>query len=135
MTFDRSIKIAPSILSADFARLGEDVQAVLDAGDGLQAPLRLLGETAQDRRVLAEEVDRAVGRGAPLVGVLVEEDLGAGDLGQAVADLRAQTLDLAVVEVLARQGDDGARLVDPVAVVHRPREVGVAPDTERRGPG
>ncbi|MEM6732358.1 MAG: ribulose-phosphate 3-epimerase [Myxococcota bacterium] len=29
---DRSVKIAPSILSADFARLGEEVQSVLDAG-------------------------------------------------------------------------------------------------------
>lgn len=29
---DKPYLIAPSILSADFARLGEDVQAVLDAG-------------------------------------------------------------------------------------------------------
>ena len=28
----RPLKIAPSILSADFARLGEDVRAVMDAG-------------------------------------------------------------------------------------------------------
>jgi len=28
MTFDRSIKIAPSILSADFANLGQEIQAV-----------------------------------------------------------------------------------------------------------
>lgn len=32
MTFDRSIKIAPSILSADFARLGEEIAAVETAG-------------------------------------------------------------------------------------------------------
>ena len=30
--FDRSIKIAPSILSADFARLGQEVRAVEEAG-------------------------------------------------------------------------------------------------------
>ncbi len=30
--FDRSIKIAPSILSADFARLGEEVRSVEEAG-------------------------------------------------------------------------------------------------------
>ena len=28
----RDYKIAPSILSADFSRLGEDVKAVIDAG-------------------------------------------------------------------------------------------------------
>ncbi len=32
MSFDRSIKIAPSILSADFARLGEEVRAIDAAG-------------------------------------------------------------------------------------------------------
>ncbi|WP_340108029.1 ribulose-phosphate 3-epimerase [Pikeienuella sp. HZG-20] len=32
MTFDRSIKIAPSILSADFARLGAEIAAVEAAG-------------------------------------------------------------------------------------------------------
>jgi ribulose-phosphate 3-epimerase len=32
MTPDRQVKIAPSILSADFSRLGEQVQAALDAG-------------------------------------------------------------------------------------------------------
>ena len=32
MTFDRAIKIAPSILSADFSRLGADIDAVLAAG-------------------------------------------------------------------------------------------------------
>jgi len=32
MTFDRSIKIAPSILSADFANLGAEIRAVEDQG-------------------------------------------------------------------------------------------------------
>ncbi|MEE9314414.1 MAG: ribulose-phosphate 3-epimerase [Rhizobiaceae bacterium] len=32
MSFDRSIKIAPSILSADFARLGAEIEAVETAG-------------------------------------------------------------------------------------------------------
>ncbi|MBC7133455.1 MAG: ribulose-phosphate 3-epimerase [Roseovarius sp.] len=32
MTFDRSIKIAPSILSADFARFGAEIRAIEDQG-------------------------------------------------------------------------------------------------------
>ena len=32
MTFDRSIKIAPSILSADFANFGEEIRAIEDQG-------------------------------------------------------------------------------------------------------
>ena len=32
MTFSRTLKIAPSILSADFARLGEEVRAIDEAG-------------------------------------------------------------------------------------------------------
>ena len=35
MTFNRSIKIAPSILSADFSRLGEECHSVLAAGADL----------------------------------------------------------------------------------------------------
>jgi len=35
MSFDRSIKIAPSILSADFANLGAEIRAVEDQGKRL----------------------------------------------------------------------------------------------------
>jgi ribulose-phosphate 3-epimerase len=49
--------IAPSILSADFARLGEDVKAVLDAGAdirnyGIEAPI--------DVHLMVEPVDRII---------------------------------------------------------------------------
>ena len=51
MNFDRSIKIAPSILSADFANFGKEIEAVesqgadwihVDVMDGHFVPLSLI---------------------------------------------------------------------------------------------
>ena len=100
---DRHLDLAPGALQA-----GRDV---LDAVHGVEPPLRLLGQPAQLARVGAVELDREVGRGAALLAVVLEEDAHAGGLGEPVADLGAQLLDLVLGEAGLGEGEDRRRLV------------------------
>ena len=72
MSFDRSIKIAPSILSADFANFGAEIRAIDHDADG--EPIRN-SETAQE--IVARE---GAGAFEPLVLQEAEAEFNDIDL-------------------------------------------------------
>ena len=53
-----TLKFAPSILSADFSRLSDEIRAEIGANEDLQAELRSLAQEARQDRIETVAVDR-----------------------------------------------------------------------------